>query len=91
MELHSWKLTWKPKRGPINATVLLKWGYMSFHVRLGECKFAMNNKNFYPFRSASASKRRNRLATMKRPPDQTAYENNPSRPNVPYTLAIVVP
>ena len=36
-ELHSWKLTWKPKRGPIKATVPLKWGYMGFHVSLGEC------------------------------------------------------
>ena len=36
--LHSWKLTWKPKRGPIKTTVSLKWGYMGFHVSLGECK-----------------------------------------------------
>ena len=35
--LHSWKLTWKPKRGPIKTTVPLKWGYMGFHVSLGEC------------------------------------------------------
>ena len=35
--LHSWKLTWKPKRAPIKTTVPLKWGYMGFHVSLGEC------------------------------------------------------
>ena len=32
------KLTWKPKKGPIKTTVLLKGGYMGFHVGLGECK-----------------------------------------------------
>ena len=36
--LHSWKLTWKPKRGPIKTTVPLKWGYMDFHVSFWECK-----------------------------------------------------
>ena len=36
--LHSWKLTWKPKRGPVKTTVPLNWGYMGFHVSLGECK-----------------------------------------------------
>ena len=35
--IHSWKLTWKPKRGPVKTTVLLNWGYMGFHVSLGEC------------------------------------------------------
>ena len=34
---HSRKLTWKPKKGPIKTTVLLKWGSMGFHVNLGEC------------------------------------------------------
>ena len=24
--------------GPIKTTVTLKWGYMGFHVSLGECK-----------------------------------------------------
>ena len=37
--LHSRKLTWKPKKGPIKTTVPLKGGYMGFHVSLGECKF----------------------------------------------------
>ena len=36
--LHSWKLTWKPKKDPIKTTVPLKWGYMGFHVSLGECR-----------------------------------------------------
>ena len=36
--LHSRKLTWKPKKGPIKTTVLLKGDYMGFHVSLGECK-----------------------------------------------------
>ena len=36
--VHSWKLTRKPQRGPIKTTVLLKWGYMGFHVSLGECR-----------------------------------------------------
>ena len=36
--LHSRKLTWKPKKGSIKTTVLLKGGYMGFHVSLGECK-----------------------------------------------------
>ena len=35
---HSRKLTWKPKKGPIKTTVLLKGGYMGFHVSLGECR-----------------------------------------------------
>ena len=38
MLLHSRKLTWKPKKGPIKTTALLKGDYMGFHVRLGECK-----------------------------------------------------
>ena len=36
-EVPSRKLTWKPKRGPIKTTVLLKGGYRGFHVTLGEC------------------------------------------------------
>ena len=36
-KLPSRKLTWKPKKGPIKTTVLLKGGYMGFHVSLGEC------------------------------------------------------
>ena len=36
--LHSRKLTWKPNKGPIKTTVLLKGDYMGFHVSLGECK-----------------------------------------------------
>ena len=35
--LHSWKLTWKPKRGPIKTTVPLIWGYMDFHASFWEC------------------------------------------------------
>ena len=35
--IYSRKLTWKPKKGPIKTTVLLKGGYMGFHVSLGEC------------------------------------------------------
>ena len=34
--LHSRKLTWKPKKGPIKTTVLLKGYCMGFHVSLGE-------------------------------------------------------
>ena len=34
--IHSRKLTWKPKKGPIKTTVLLKGVYMGFHVSLGE-------------------------------------------------------
>ena len=34
-DLHSGKLTWKPKKGPIKTTVLVKRGYMGFHVSLG--------------------------------------------------------
>ena len=33
--IHSRKLTWKPKKGPIKTTVLLKGYYMGFHVSLG--------------------------------------------------------
>ena len=36
--IHSRKLTWKPKKGPIKTTVLLKGYYMGFHVSLGECR-----------------------------------------------------
>ena len=36
-QLHSRKLAWKPKKGPIKTTVPLKGGYMGFHVSLGEC------------------------------------------------------
>ena len=35
--LHSWKLTWKPKKGPLKTTVPLKGEHMGFHVSLGEC------------------------------------------------------
>ena len=34
---NSRKLIWKPKKGPTETTVLLKGGYMGFHVNLGEC------------------------------------------------------
>ena len=34
--LHSRKLTWKPKTGPLKTSVLVKEGYMNFHVSLGE-------------------------------------------------------
>ena len=40
LKLPSRKLTWKPQKGPIKTTVLLKGGYMSFHVSLGECTSA---------------------------------------------------
>ena len=36
-QLHSRKLTWKPQKGPIKTTALLKGYYMGFHVSLGEC------------------------------------------------------
>ena len=36
-QIHSRKLTWKPQKGPIKTTVLIKGGYMGFHVSLGEC------------------------------------------------------
>ena len=35
--IHSRKPTWKPKKGTIKTTGLLKGGYMGFHVNLGEC------------------------------------------------------
>ena len=35
--IHSRKLTWKPKKVPINTGVLLKEDDMGFHVSLGEC------------------------------------------------------
>ena len=35
--VHSRKLTWKPKKGPIKTTAPSKGGYMGFHVSLGEC------------------------------------------------------
>ena len=36
--VHSRKLTWKPKKGPMKTTVLLKGDFLGFHVSLGECK-----------------------------------------------------
>ena len=33
--IHSRKLTWKPKKGPMKTTVLLKGYYMGFHVSFG--------------------------------------------------------
>ena len=38
VHIHSRKLAWKPKKGPIKTIVPLKQGYMGFHVRLGECR-----------------------------------------------------
>ena len=38
--IHSQKLTWKPKKGPIKTTVPLKGAYMGFHVSLGECRWS---------------------------------------------------
>ena len=35
--IHSRKLTWKPKKGTVKNTVLLRRGYTRFHVSLGEC------------------------------------------------------
>ena len=37
IQLHSRKLTWKPKKGPVKTTVLLQGDYMGLHVSLGEC------------------------------------------------------
>ena len=48
-DLHSGKLTWKPKKGPIKTTVLLKGDYIGFRVSLGECIGAASlssNKRF---------------------------------------------
>ena len=43
-QLHSRELTWKPNLVPIRTTVLLKEGYLGFHVSLGECiTFASNS------------------------------------------------
>ena len=36
-QVHSRKLTWKPKKGPVKTTVSLNGNYMGFHVSLGEC------------------------------------------------------
>ena len=44
--LHSRKLTWKPKKGPLKTTVLLNGGYMGFHVSLGECTSIRNELCF---------------------------------------------
>ena len=41
--LHSRKLTWKPKKGPIKTTVLLKGDYLGFHVSLGECSISLRD------------------------------------------------
>ena len=38
VQIPSRKLTWKPKKGPMKTRVLVKGGYMGFHVSLGECK-----------------------------------------------------
>ena len=46
--LHSWKLTWKPKKGHIKTTVLLKGDYMDFHVSLGECTSFFLRKKLNP-------------------------------------------
>ena len=35
--IHSWKLTWKPKKGPLKTTVPLKGDYMGFHASFQEC------------------------------------------------------
>ena len=43
--VHSRKLTWKPQKGPIKTTVLLKGDYMGFHVSLGECSTRNNAKS----------------------------------------------
>ena len=40
--LHSRKLTWKPKKGPIQTIVLLRGDYMGFHVSLGGCRFRIS-------------------------------------------------
>ena len=41
LKLHSRKLTWKPKKGPVKTTALLKGVYMGFHVSLGECNYVI--------------------------------------------------
>ena len=46
--LPSRKLTWKPKKGPIQTTVPLKGGYMGFHVSLGECITLNSELSFAP-------------------------------------------
>ena len=51
IDVHSWKLTWKPKRDPIKTTVPLKWGYMGFHVSLGECRSRVWACRLYGFGS----------------------------------------
>ena len=34
--IHSRKQTWKPKKDPVKTVVLVKGGYMGFHVSCGE-------------------------------------------------------
>ena len=37
---------WKPKKAPIKTTVLLKGGYMGFHVSLRECTLLVVGGDF---------------------------------------------
>ena len=46
--VHSRKLTWKPKKGPIKTTVLLTRYYMGFHVSLGECRIYNRDSLAHP-------------------------------------------
>ena len=44
--LHSRKLTWKPKKGPVKTTVLLQGDYRGFHVSLGERRIGVGGGGF---------------------------------------------
>ena len=70
--LHSRKLTWKPKKGPIKTTVTLKWGYMGFHVNLGECR-VYNSLTLDPVPSRSWPHGVGRLKTLSPPSCSLPY------------------
>ena len=75
--LHSRKLTWKPKKGPIKTTVLLKGGYMGFHVSLGECKpFTLNPNTNEGLCRSSSNLRAGTLIQQATPPRQLSHDLN---------------
>ena len=49
LHVHSRKLTWQPKKGPIKTTVPLNGDYMGFHVSLGECRVSGLRVEWYCF------------------------------------------
>ena len=68
------KLTWKPKKGFIKTIVLLKEGYMGFHVSLGECMSRAPHTTGQASGATRLAQEEREAASASEPPAARRYE-----------------